>query len=230
MTSRILLTGASGYVGGRLLPALEGRGYACAAWRGGRRCWPAGDVQRQRSSPATSSIGRASMPRSGASTPRITWSTRWDPAGSFEDADRQAARNFAEAAKAAGVSRIVYSEAWATTTTRSRRTCAAVRRSESAARIWRAGARISGVDRHRLGQSLVRDDPLARGTAANHDYTPLGQRASAANRRSTTCWRSWWQPCQLPASKYRVYEIGGADQVTYADVMRVYAKRQFRSG
>jgi uncharacterized protein YbjT (DUF2867 family) len=31
---------------------------------------------------------------------------------------------------------------------------------------------------------------------------------------------------QLPISEYRVYEIGGADQVTYADIMRAYARHR----
>jgi len=31
---------------------------------------------------------------------------------------------------------------------------------------------------------------------------------------------------RLPVSEYRVYEIGGADQVSYADIMRVYARRR----
>ena len=40
--SRILLTGASGYVGGRLLRRSKAVATVCAAWRGGRRCWPGG--------------------------------------------------------------------------------------------------------------------------------------------------------------------------------------------
>ena len=31
---------------------------------------------------------------------------------------------------------------------------------------------------------------------------------------------------RLPVAEYRVYEIGGADQVTYADIMRVYARQR----
>jgi hypothetical protein len=30
----------------------------------------------------------------------------------------------------------------------------------------------------------------------------------------------------LPVSEYRIYEIGGADQVSYGDIMRMYAKRR----
>jgi uncharacterized protein YbjT (DUF2867 family) len=31
---------------------------------------------------------------------------------------------------------------------------------------------------------------------------------------------------ELPTSSYRVYEIGGADTVTYADIMRIYARHR----
>jgi len=31
---------------------------------------------------------------------------------------------------------------------------------------------------------------------------------------------------QLPVSEYRVYEIGGTDQVSYGDIMRVYARHR----
>jgi uncharacterized protein YbjT (DUF2867 family) len=30
----------------------------------------------------------------------------------------------------------------------------------------------------------------------------------------------------LPASEYRIYEIGGSDQVSYADIMRTYAQQR----
>ena len=47
---RILVTGATGYVGGRLLAALEqGRGDRCAAWPGGRRPSPGAWPPRPRS-------------------------------------------------------------------------------------------------------------------------------------------------------------------------------------
>jgi uncharacterized protein YbjT (DUF2867 family) len=31
---------------------------------------------------------------------------------------------------------------------------------------------------------------------------------------------------RLPVSDYRIYEIGGADQVSYADIMRAYARQR----
>jgi len=50
----------------------------------------------------------------------------------------------------------------------------------------------------------------------------------ATSKRDPTRIRSSWPPnpnaIDLPASEYRVYEIGGADQMSYADIMRAYAR------
>ena len=31
---------------------------------------------------------------------------------------------------------------------------------------------------------------------------------------------------RIPTSKYRIYEVGGADQVSYADMMRAYGRQR----
>lgn len=108
MTVRCLVTGATGYIGGRLAPRLlaEGHQVRCLARKAGRLRdvpWAAeaevveGDLRRPETLPAAfagvdvayylvHSLGRAD----------------------FEAADREAATHFAEAAAAAGVHRIVY--------------------------------------------------------------------------------------------------------------------------
>ncbi|MHC5019146.1 MAG: NAD(P)H-binding protein, partial [Planctomycetota bacterium] len=105
---RCLLTGATGYVGGRLYPALRHAGWnvRCLARDPDRlrdRLDPDAEVVRgdvldaAGLAPAMEGVDVAfylvhSMGRKGA----------------FEDADRTGARNFALAAKAAGVRRVVY--------------------------------------------------------------------------------------------------------------------------
>ncbi|GHG07832.1 SDR family oxidoreductase [Streptomyces filamentosus] len=107
--ARCLVTGASGYIGGRLVPELLDRGYAvrCLARHPDRlRDFPwadraetvRGDVTDAESlRPALDGVDVAYyLVHSMSSTP------------DFEATDRRAARTFAAAAKAAGVRRIVY--------------------------------------------------------------------------------------------------------------------------
>ncbi len=104
----ILLTGATGYVGGLLLPLLEARGHRirCLARRGGRL--------RQRTDPLTEIVEGdvrepASLRRAMAGIDVAVYLIHsMGSAGSFEAADRDAARRFGAAAAAAGVRRIVY--------------------------------------------------------------------------------------------------------------------------
>jgi uncharacterized protein YbjT (DUF2867 family) len=105
---QILLTGATGYVGGRLLRDLEGKGYnvRCLARRpeylqervGSNTEVVKGDLLNLESLlPAMEGVHTAYYLVHSMGTK-----------GEFEDEDRQAARNFCEAAERAGVSRIIY--------------------------------------------------------------------------------------------------------------------------
>ena len=106
--SRILLTGATGYVGGRLLKALEGRGYRvrCLARRpeflrarvGASTEVAQGDVLDKDSlAPALAGIEAAYYLVHSMGS-----------GGSFEEQDRIAASNFGQAAQEAGAQRIIY--------------------------------------------------------------------------------------------------------------------------
>ena len=74
-------------------------------------------------------------------------------AGSFEEKDRQAASNFAEAARPAKVQRIIYlgglGEGALSPHLRSRQEVGEALRS-----AWRRGHRVPRFDRHRLGKSF----------------------------------------------------------------------------
>ncbi len=105
---KILLTGASGYVGGRLLPALEEAGYdlRCMTRRP--------DELRQRAAPTTE-ICQGDVLAADTLTGSLrdvdvafymvhSMGTQSD----FSMEDRTAAEHFARAAEAAGVRRIIY--------------------------------------------------------------------------------------------------------------------------
>jgi len=102
---KILLTGATGYVGGRLLSALEARGETvrCLARRP--------EVLRPRVAPTTEvvqgDITDAGAALEGVHTAFYLVHTM-DARGDWERRDREAAAAFGAAARAAGVKRIVY--------------------------------------------------------------------------------------------------------------------------
>ena len=105
---RILLTGATGYVGGRLLPVLEAQGHevrclarhpANLASRAGRNTQVvAGDV-----------LNPASLATAleGIETAYYLVHAMGDASG-FEQRETTGAQNFGAAARAAGISRIIY--------------------------------------------------------------------------------------------------------------------------
>ena len=128
--SLILLTGASGYVGGRLLRSLEDKGYRvrCLARRP--------EVLKPKAGPSTEVVvgdvlDRASLDSALRGVVVAYYMVHsMSSTGSFEETDRQAARNFSEAAKAAGVKGLIYLGGLAATKRSSRHICAVGTRSE----------------------------------------------------------------------------------------------------
>jgi uncharacterized protein YbjT (DUF2867 family) len=147
-------------------------------------------------------------------------------ASSFEQADRQAARNFGEAAKAAGVSRIIYLGGLGNTREalsahlRSRHEVGAVLR-ESGVPVLEFRASIiigSGSLSFEMIRALVERLPIM--------ITPKWVKVPAQPIAIDDVLQYLVAALQLPVSQYRVYEIGGADQVSYADTMRAYARQR----
>lgn len=225
-TPRVLLTGASGYVGGRLLKSLENRGYRvrCLARRpavleakaGTSTEVVAGDVlDRQSLDAALSGVDVAYY---------LVHSMGSD--GSFEQVDRQAARHFGDAAKAAGVGRIIYLGGLGNTDDalsvhlRSRHEVGDVLRESGVPVVeFRASIIIgSGSVSFEMIRSLVERLPIM--------ITPKWVHVPAQPIAIDDVLQYLVAALQLPLSQYRIYEIGGADVVSYADIMRAYARQR----
>jgi len=104
----VLLTGASGYIGGRLLKALEKAGWPlrCLARRP--------DFLRPRIAPSTEVVQADCLDASslaaamaGVHTAYYLVHSMGSP-GQFEEEDRHAAQNFADAARESGIQCIIY--------------------------------------------------------------------------------------------------------------------------
>lgn len=146
--------------------------------------------------------------------------------GSFEEEDRRAAQNFGEAAKAAGVRRIVYlgglgnDRADLSPHLRSRQEVGEILR-ESGVPVLEFRASIvigSGSLSFELIRTLVERLPVM--------VTPrwVSMRAQPIAIEDLIAYLT--AAMRLPLAGSRVFEVGGADQVSYADIMRAYARHR----
>ncbi len=224
----ILLTGATGYVGGRLLKSLERRGdrVRCIARNPAAlsaRVEPdtevvAGDV-----------LDRASLDAALQGVDLAYYLVHsMGSSGSFEEADRTGARNFAEAARAAGVKRLVYlgglggAEEDLSPHLRSRQEVGQILRESGLPVLeFRASVVIgSGSLSFEMIRSLVDRLPVM--------ITPRWVNVPAQPIAIDDLLEYLIAAIDLDPADYRVYEIGGADQVSYADIMRIYARHRGR--
>jgi uncharacterized protein YbjT (DUF2867 family) len=223
---RILLTGASGYVGGRLRPALEARGHQvrCLARRP--------DLLVAKTGPTTEVVRGDVLDR-----PSLDAALRGVDAayylvhsmgtsGPFEQADRQAARNFGEAARAAGVGRIIYlgglgrDDEALSPHLRSRQEVGRILR-EAGVPVLELRASIiigSGSLSFEMIRALVERLPLM--------ITPKWVKVPAQPIAIDDVLAYLVDALELPLEGSRVYEIGGADRMSYADIMRTYARQR----
>ena len=222
----VLLTGASGYVGGRLLQALQAAGYPvrCLARRpeflaaraGQGTTIVHGDCLDPASlSPACAGVDTAYyLVHSMGST------------GDFVEQDRQAATNFGAAARAAGVRRIIFlgglgeSSTQLSTHLRSRHeTGEALRASGVPVVEFRASVVLgSGSLSFELIRALVERLPAM--------ICPRWVRTPAQPIAIEDVLGYLLAAIELPAGESGVFEIGGADRVSYADIMREYARQR----
>ncbi len=143
---------------------------------------------------------------------------------SFEDQDRRAALNFSHAAKRAGVERIIYlgglgrEEEILSPHLRSRQEVGQILRQSMVPVLeFRASIVIGhGSVSFEMIRALVERLPIM--------VTPKWVKVPAQPIAVDDVLDYLVGALDLEVSAYRVYEIGGADQMSYADVMRAYAR------
>ncbi len=225
----ILLTGGSGYVGGRLIPMLEQRGAKL-------RCLARNpDTLRARVKEATEVVRGDVLDRPSLDVALRDVHTAYyldhlmSGSGSkdFEREDRQAARNFAGAAREAGVRRLIYlgglgddADPKLSPHLRSRHEVGEI-------------LRHSGVETVEFRASMV----IGAGSLSFELMKSLTDRLPAM-----LCPRWLTTPTQpiavddvlsyllaapdLPPGEGRIFEIGGTDVSTYGDLIREYARQR----
>jgi uncharacterized protein YbjT (DUF2867 family) len=221
----ILLTGASGYVGGRLRRRLESRSYRvrCLARRpevliprvDERTEVRRGDV-----------LEPESLSESMEDVSTAYYLVHSMGASSFEERDREGARNFAAAAGAAGVRRIIYlgglgSDGEALSPhLRSRNEVGEILRSSGVPTIeFRASIVLgSGSLSFELIRSLVETLPVM--------VIPRWVGVLAQPIAIDDLLDYLVAALDLPGDGSRIFEIGGADRVSYGDLMREYARQR----
>ena len=223
---RVLLTGATGYVGGRLLEALEARGVAV-------RCLVRRPEKLAGRTAATTEVmaGDASDPgdlaRACAGIDVAYWLVHSMESGvDFERADRLAAERFAAASQAAGVRRVVYLGGLGADDDR---LSAHLRSRHEVGAILRAG----GLDVVEFRASII----IGAGSFSFDLVRTLVERLPVM---ICPAWLATpTQPIaiadivaylvaalELPPGPPRIFEIGGPDRVSYGDIMREYARQR----
>jgi uncharacterized protein YbjT (DUF2867 family) len=221
---RVLLTGASGYVGGRLLVELQRRGMAvrCLARRPEfllPKVAPATEVM------AGDVLDRTSLGPAMRGIQTAYYLVHSMAANDFEETDRLAARNFAEAAHDEGVQRIVYLGALGAGSNlsphlRSRQEVGQILRSTGVPVIeFRASIILgSGSLSFEMVRALVERLPVM--------ITPKWVNVPAQPLAIHDLLQYLVAAGDLGEQESRIFEIGGPDQVSYGDLMREYARQR----
>ncbi|MFD5930029.1 SDR family oxidoreductase [Streptomyces sp. NPDC060333] len=228
MTSlRCLVTGATGYIGGRLVPELLDAGHQV-------RCL-ARSPEKLRDHPWA---GRAEVVRGDVVDPRSVGDALRDidvayylvhslgTGSGFEDRDRAAARIFAEQAHAAGVRRIVYLGGLTPTGVPIRELSTHLRSRAEVGEIFLASAVPATV----LRAAVI----IGSGSASFEMLRYLTERLPVMVTPSwvgTRCQpiavrdvlRYLVGSAAMPPEVSRTFDIGGPDVVTYEEMMRRYA-------
>lgn len=222
----VLLTGATGYVGGRLLSKLEQRGVRvrCLTRRP--------EALRERVTSTTEVVGGDVFDLNSLASAMQDVDTAYYFVHSmgadrdFEEADRLAAINFAQTASAAGVRRIVYLGGLINPTEelskhlRSRQETGQLLRDFHPQVIeFRASIVIgSGSLSFEMLRALVERLPVM--------ICPRWVRVKAQPIAIEDLLSYLLEAIDLPDGPSRIYEIGGPDQVSYGQLMHEYARQR----
>lgn len=225
MSELVLLTGATGYVGGRLRRRFEERGVAlrCLARRP--------DGLRARVADSTEVV-RGDLLEADTLGPALagvhTAYYLVHSMGSekdFEERDRVAAENFRAAATAAGVQRIVYLGGLAhgadlSPHLRSRHEVGEILRAGEVPVLELQASVVlgSGSLSFEMVRALVERLPIM--------ICPKWIEVSAQPIAVEDLLAYLLEARDVELEKSRVFEIGGADQVSYGDLMREYARQR----
>jgi len=222
----ILLTGATGYVGGRLLPLLEERGYRV-------RCLT------RRPEALGGHVGNTTEIVAGDVLDRVSLATAMQGVDTafyfvhsmgadrdFEEEDRIAAENFAQIAAAAGVRRIIYlgglgnPDHKLSKHLRSRQETGDVLRAHHAQVVeFRASIVIgSGSLSFEMIRALVERLPVM--------ICPRWVQVMAQPIAVEDLLQYLLAAVDLPSGPSQIYEIGGPDQVSYGQIMQEYARQR----
>jgi uncharacterized protein YbjT (DUF2867 family) len=221
----ILLTGASGYVGGRLLAALEAAGHRV-------RCLARHpEFLKPRVAPTTQVVKGDVLDPASLAAALVGVDTAYylvhamGSGNAFEEEDRRAAGNFAQAARAAGVRRIVYLGGLGgggrlSPHLASRQEAGRVLREFGVPTIeFRASIIIgSGSLSFEMIRALVDRLPVM--------ITPRWIRIKSQPITIEDVITYLLAALDLAGEESTVFEIGGEDVVSYRDIMLEYARQR----
>ena len=221
----ILLTGASGYIGGRLLPLFEAAGerVRCAVRHP--------SYLQPRVGPGTEVVYADLLNPDSVRTALCGVHTAYylvHSMGSgvdFEERDRQAAKNFAEAARLSGVKRIIYLGGLAhgeclSSHLRSRLEVGCILRESGVSTVeFQASIIIgSGSLSFDMVRGLVERLPIM--------ITPKWLRSLAQPIAVEDVIQYLLEAMDLPLEGSAVFQIGGKDKVSYEGIIREYARQR----
>ena len=227
----VLLTGASGYVGGRLLGALAARGYRvrCLARKP--------EYLRARVDAAIEVVpGDVLDPESlGAAMQGVEIAYylvhSMGTAGDFAEEDRRGAANFGAAAQAAGVRRIIYlgglgeADPGLSLHLRSRHEVGEILRRSGVQEVVELRASIvigSGSLSFEMIRALVERLPVM----VTPRWVSMPAQPIAIGDLLAYLIAAIDVPVAAGGPVGAIFEIGGADQVSYGDIMREYGRQR----